>query len=79
MAAAVLMVVGFGATMWVVARAETMERLVAVELSTTVAVLVLLLLSQGFGRPTYTDLALTLALLSFAGSMVFVRFMERWL
>jgi multisubunit Na+/H+ antiporter MnhF subunit len=39
--------------------------------------LALVVLSQGFHRVSYTVLALVAAVLTFAGSMVFVRFFER--
>jgi multicomponent Na+:H+ antiporter subunit F len=45
----------------------------------TVDTLVLLLLAQAYDRAIYYDLALALALLSFAGGMVFARFLERWI
>jgi multisubunit Na+/H+ antiporter MnhF subunit len=38
----------------------------------------LLLLSVGFERSIYADVAVVAAGLSFAGGMVFVRFLERW-
>ena len=38
-----------------------------------------LLLAQAYDRAIYFDLALALALLSFAGGMVFARFLERWI
>jgi multicomponent Na+:H+ antiporter subunit F len=60
-----------------VLRGGPVERLVALELAGTVETLVLLLLAQGYGRTTYADVALTLALLSFAGGLVFARFLER--
>lgn len=55
-----------------------MQRLVALEMAGTLDVMVLLLLAQGFDQPVFYDLALVLALLSFAGGLVFVRFLERW-
>jgi multisubunit Na+/H+ antiporter MnhF subunit len=42
-----------------------------------IAVLVLLLLAEGFQRQPFVDLALVLALLSFVGALAFVRYMER--
>ena len=39
----------------------------------------LLLLAQAYDRAIYFDLALALALLSFAGGLVFARFLERWI
>jgi multicomponent Na+:H+ antiporter subunit F len=60
-----------------VLRGGPVERLVALEVAGTVETLVLLLLAQAYGRPAYSDVALTLALLSFAGGLVFARFLER--
>jgi multisubunit Na+/H+ antiporter MnhF subunit len=39
----------------------------------------LLLLAEGFQHPSFFDLPLTLAFLSFGGGMVFARFVQRWL
>jgi multicomponent Na+:H+ antiporter subunit F len=58
-------------------RGDVVSRLVALELAGTVDTLILLMLAQGYGRVVYMDLALTLALLSFAGGLVFARFLER--
>ena len=44
-----------------------------------IGVVTLLVLTEGFGRMLYTDLALALALLIFGGGLVFVRFLERWM
>jgi multicomponent Na+:H+ antiporter subunit F len=41
--------------------------------------LALVLLAAAYGRPAYLDVALVLALLSFAGSLVFARFLSRTL
>ncbi|MCP9976981.1 monovalent cation/H+ antiporter complex subunit F [Actinomadura madurae] len=41
--------------------------------------LVLVLLAAAYGRPAYLDVALVMALLSFAGSLVFARFLSRTL
>jgi multicomponent Na+:H+ antiporter subunit F len=54
-----------------------MEGLVALELTGVISVLVLLLLAEGFQRQPLVDVALALALLSFVGSLAFVRYMER--
>ena len=59
-------------------RAAPMDRLVGLQLATAIDAIILLLLAEGFHRDIYVDLALTLTLLSFAGSLVFIRFMERW-
>jgi multicomponent Na+:H+ antiporter subunit F len=60
-------------------RGDVVDRLVGLEMAGVVVTLVLLLLAQVFGRVVYVDLALALALLSFAGGMVFARFLERFL
>jgi multicomponent Na+:H+ antiporter subunit F len=60
-------------------RGDVVDRLVGLEMAGVVVTLVLLLLAQGFGRVVYVDLALALALLSFASGLVFARFLERFL
>ncbi len=60
-------------------RGDAMERLVGLEMAGMVATLLLVMLAQGMGRVNFYDLALALALLSFGGGLVFVRFLERWL
>ncbi len=60
-------------------RGPMLQRLVFLQMMQVLSVLVLLLLAQGFSRDIYFDAALILAVLSFAGSLVFIRFMERWL
>lgn len=60
-------------------RGDTVERLVGLEMASMIVTLTLVLLAEGFHRTNMFDLALTLALLSFGGGLVFVRFLERWL
>lgn len=60
-------------------RGNLVDRLVGLETAATIDVLVLVLLAEAFHRTNMFDLALTLALLSFGGGLVFVRFLERWL
>lgn len=60
-------------------RGKPMDRLVSLEMGGVVTTLLLVLLSQGFHRIPFYDLALTLALLSFGSGLVFARFLERWL
>ena len=50
----------------------------ALQLAGGVDALVLLLLAEGLDRPALFDLALVLAVLSFAGGLAFARFLERW-
>lgn len=63
----------------VVLRGTVMERLVALQGAQILTVLVLLVLTEGFGRDIYVDVSLTLAVLNLAGGLVFIRFLERWL
>jgi multisubunit Na+/H+ antiporter MnhF subunit len=63
----------------VLARAPRIDALVALELAGTNATIVLLLFAEGFNRSFYDGPAIVLALLSFAGSLVFARVLERWL
>jgi multicomponent Na+:H+ antiporter subunit F len=61
----------------VCARAPLLEGVVALELAGTIATVALLLLAAGFERQPFADLALAAGLLSFVGSLAFVRFLER--
>jgi multisubunit Na+/H+ antiporter MnhF subunit len=60
-------------------RAPIMDAVVALELSSVLVTLVLVLLAEGFARSSYYTLPLVLSALGFAGSLVFVRFLDRWL
>ena len=60
-------------------RASIPVGLVALELSSTLVTLVLVLLAAGTHRQPLMDLALVSAFLSFAGSLAFARFLERWI
>ena len=62
---------------WVCLRRSFAEGVVAVQLAGTVASLALMVLAVGEGRQPFADLALILAALSFAGTLIFVRFLER--
>ena len=58
-------------------RAPGIDALVAVATGSSIFALALVLLAQGFHRTAYTVLGLVAAVLTFAGSMVFVRFFEK--
>jgi multicomponent Na+:H+ antiporter subunit F len=57
---------------------EVMERVVALEMASVLLTLALVMLAEAMQRPVFLDLALTQALLSFGGALVFARFLERW-
>jgi multicomponent Na+:H+ antiporter subunit F len=65
--------------LYVCARKSAEDRVVALEFASCVVTLELMLLAEGFRRPAFYDLPLTLALLSFGAGMVFARFLQRWL
>ncbi|WP_181806740.1 monovalent cation/H+ antiporter complex subunit F [Streptomyces shenzhenensis] len=73
LAATVLLTAGGSAALWGVATGPLSRRVVAQNLSTTVICPTLLLLAQGYGRTSYVDLALLLALLGPVGTLVFAR------
>lgn len=64
---------------WLCCTGRIMERFVALQMAQLFAVLVLLLLAEGYRRGVYFDLALVFAVLSFASGLVYLRFLERWL
>jgi multicomponent Na+:H+ antiporter subunit F len=55
------------------------DRLVALELAGVLETLALVLLAEGFDRDIYFDLAVVMAVVSFIGTLAYVRFLERWL
>ncbi len=60
-------------------RGDAMDRLVGLEGASVIATMTFMLLAEGFQRTAFYDLPLTLALLSFAGGLVFTRRLERWM
>jgi multicomponent Na+:H+ antiporter subunit F len=60
-------------------RGRSADRLIALELAASMTVLILVLMSFAFAQPSFVDLALTLTLLALPGTLVFARFLERWL
>ena len=64
---------------WVAATADVENRFVALELASTFAVFILMLLAVGYDQPSFVDLALTLVLLSFPGAFAYAHFLERWI
>lgn len=53
--------------------------LVALQMMGIIAVLALLVLAQAMQRPSFYDLSLTLALLSFPAGLMYAHFVESWL
>jgi multisubunit Na+/H+ antiporter MnhF subunit len=63
----------------VTVRRRPIDGLVALELAGAIVVLALLCLAEGFQRSTYYTLPVTAAFMSWAGGLVFARFLGRWL
>jgi len=59
-------------------RAKVIEAVVAYEVISSVVVMVLVLLAQGFGRSGEFELPIVLAVLLLGSGLVFVRSLERW-
>ena len=77
--AAAVVLVALLATGLFVSRGPVADRLVGLELGGVLSTLALVLLAEGFNRDIYFDLAVVLAAVTFTSSLVFVRFLERWL
>lgn len=72
-----LLVAGVLPCMAAMLRGDPVDRIAGLILAGPATALVLLMLAAGFGRPAYLDVAFVVALLSFAGSLVFARFLGR--
>jgi multisubunit Na+/H+ antiporter MnhF subunit len=77
--AAMTMLIGTIPCAIVVWRGEIMAAVVAYEAISSIAVMVLALLAEGFRRSGEFELPVLLAVLLFGRGLVFVRFLERWL
>lgn len=76
---AIAMLIGVVPRGIVMCRGKVMEALVAYEVVSSIAVMVLVLLAQGFRRPAEFELPVLLAVLLLGSGLVFVRALERWL
>ncbi len=54
------------------------DRLVALDLLTTVGVGIAALYSIAYNEPVYLDVAIVLALVAFLGTVTFSRYIEKW-
>jgi len=77
--AAIAMLAGVVPCGIVMCRGTVMEALVAYEAVSSITVMVLILLAQGFQRPAEFELPILLAVLLFGSGLVFARALERWL
>lgn len=60
-------------------RGDVEQRLVAVQLVGVIGVQIVLVRSLADGVPYYADVALLFAVMSVIGTLLFARFLERWL
>ena len=77
--AAIVMLAGMVPCGVVLCRGTLMDAVVAYEAISAIAVMVLVLLAEGFRRPGEFELPVLLAVLLFGSGLVFVRMLERWL
>lgn len=60
-------------------RGSPERRLVGLEMTSMIVIIAMVLFTVGFGRLPFIDLPLTLAIMSFGGGLVFVRFLGKYL
>jgi multicomponent Na+:H+ antiporter subunit F len=64
---------------WMCLRGSAERRLVGLEMTGIVVIILFVLITVGYGRLPFIDLPLTLAVLSFGAGLVFARFLEKHL
>lgn len=69
----------FGLAVFCAGRGGTMRRLVAAQLASSLAAIILAAMTFAFDQSAFMDLPLALALLSFPGMLLITLFLERWL
>jgi multisubunit Na+/H+ antiporter MnhF subunit len=79
MAATIALLPPFALAAFAACRGRIAERLIAVQLATVFAMILLALMSFAFDQSAFIDLPLTLAFLSLPGTLVMAVFLERWL
>ncbi len=67
--------VGIAAAM----RGCAVDRLIGLQFAVSAVTITLALMTFAFDQPSFMDLALTLGVLSFAGTLLFAFVLERWL
>jgi multisubunit Na+/H+ antiporter MnhF subunit len=77
--AAIVMLVALIPAGMTLIRGTLADSVVGYQFISTVTVLILALLAEGFGRSGLFEFPVLLAVLLFGGALVFVRALERWL
>lgn len=75
--AALVLIAGMLPCLGVCVLAGATHALAAFEVASTLTTTILMLLSEGFHRQPFVDLALALAILSVVGAIAFARLMEK--
>ncbi|GAB1646716.1 monovalent cation/H+ antiporter complex subunit F [Krasilnikovia sp. MM14-A1259] len=75
-AALVLIVAAVAPATWLGLRGDPLRRLIGLQLCGALLVPVLLLLTFGYGQSSYLIVPLVLAVLTFAGTLVFLRLLH---
>lgn len=79
MVATLALLPAFAVPVAMACRGTVAARLVAVQLATSLATLILVLMTFAFDQSSFIDLPLALALLTVPGTLVMALFLERWL
>ncbi|HZT28175.1 MAG TPA: monovalent cation/H+ antiporter complex subunit F [Pseudolabrys sp.] len=69
----------FACAAFLALRGTMADRLVAVQFASAVAVFILMLLAKAVDQRSFLDLALTLVLVTYPGTLIYTHFLERWL
>jgi multisubunit Na+/H+ antiporter MnhF subunit len=77
--AGTVLLAGFAPLLWCASRRRAIDGLVALELTGSLAVLVLLCFATGLHRDFEFGLAVIAAVTAWTGGLVFARFLGRWL
>ena len=75
--AAVLVIGGLGPALLISARGAPIDRLVGLQMISSIGVVIMLVVTQITGQSYYLAVPLALAPLSFAGTLVFTRLLGR--
>lgn len=75
--AATVLIVALGPCLGLCFVGRPVDGLVALELSGVITTAALLVLSEGFHRQPFVDLAVVFVVLNFAGGLAFARMLER--
>lgn len=60
-------------------RGAVEDRVAGLEFGSLIITLCLAMMAEGFHQPSFFDLPLALAILTFGAGLVFARFLQRWL